>query len=242
MVHGGLDRIADAAQVSHSAVQDAYYGPRGAVNRHDAPPRQFVNASVARRILSVTPEQIVTAFVDPTGTVRRLQALVAIGYSQTEIAERLGVHTGNLSPLIHGKRPRVSVRTYASTRALFVELWAHPVTGHAGDRPRAIAASRKWVGPLAWDDIDDPAEIAKLGGAKSKLIDDVAVELAMNGEPIQLNLAERREAVTRLYRRRWSDNRIADALHISDRTVLRYRQELGLESFDFCDIKKVGAA
>jgi hypothetical protein len=64
----------------------------------------------------------------------------------------------------------------------------------------------------------------------------------MHGERVRLTPAERREAVTRLHRLRWSDGRIAEALHCADRTVLRIREELHLEAFDQTTLQRKGAA
>jgi hypothetical protein len=214
--------------------------------------------------------------LDATGTIRRLRALVAIGYTPTDLAQSLDMHVSSLSTLIHGKRPRIQPQTQAAVRALFSELWAHPIQGHAGERARKRAKKHNWVGPLAWDDIDDPAEVANVIGPAPRMphiehqctvtvlfatgaptqvdillvsqlsepepIDEVAVELAMTGREVTLTTAERQEAVIRLHRLRWSDKRIAAALRVADRTVLRDRQDLGLEAFKYSEIRQVDAA
>lgn len=191
--------------------------------------------------------------VDATGTVRRLRALVAIGHSQTELAKRLGVFPTHVSLLIHGKQSCVTPATYSAVMALFTGLWAHPVQSPAGARSRAIAKAHGWVGPLAWDDIDDPTEKPNLRGVKPRKdpekkdvveidIDEIAVERAMRGERVTLTRAERLHAITKLHDRRWSDRRIGMALHINERTVLRNRQGMGLESFEFSEIRQVDSA
>lgn len=53
----------------------------------------------------------------------------------------------------------------------------------------------------------------------------------MDGEEVKLNLAERREAITRLHARRWGDPKIAAALHLNVRTVFRNRRLLGLDGW-----------
>jgi hypothetical protein len=218
---------------------------------------------------------------DGTGTTRRLQALVAIGYTQTELAARLAIHTQYLWVLTNRPSAQVSQKTYSAVRSLFAALWAHPVEGPPGRRGRSLARKHGWVGPLAWDDIDDPSETPNVHGVQpvttevvrvyetsiyvdlnglwperlfivslrletetvpAELIDDVAVDLAIRGEAVKLTAAERRVAVTRLHAERWSDKRIAATLHIVDRTVLRIRQDLGLQAFDFSEIRQVDAA
>ncbi|MGY4859532.1 hypothetical protein [Cryobacterium sp. AP23] len=230
----GLERIADAAQVSRSAMLDVYYGPRGASKGSRDLEQRTVLESVALRILALTPEAIEAALLPAIGTMRRLQALVAIGYTESMLADRLGVMVSNLSRLILGHRSRVKAATYEATRELFDELWSTPRTGNRADRSRAIAWAHGWVGPLAWDDIDDPREQPNLTGAAEPAdgVDGTAVELAVAGDHVRLTPLERRAAVTRLHAQRYSDQLIADRLQIADRTVLRIRQELGLVAFD----------
>lgn len=61
-------------------------------------------------------------------------------------------------------------------------------------------------------------------------MDEIAVERAMNGDPVSLTTTERAEAIRRLAARGVSDSTIAKRLHCSDKTVLRVRQEQGVQS------------
>jgi hypothetical protein len=144
------------------------------------------------------------------------------------------MEVGNFSPLILGKRPRVTAPTYRAVCALFDQLWSSPQSGARAQQALAVAKDLRWVGPLAWDDIDDPDESPNLRGSDDEVggIDEMAVDLAIIGEGVKLTGAERREAIVRLHAQRLSDRRIADILRISDRTVLRIRQELNLPAFD----------
>ena len=51
-------------------------------------------------------------------------------------------------------------------------------------------------------------------------------------------MEERAEAITNLWKRRMSDAEIADALGISSRTVLRWRNKLNLEGHTFTGSEK----
>lgn len=61
-------------------------------------------------------------------------------------------------------------------------------------------------------------------------LDEIAIERAMHGDPVRLTEPERAEAIRRLAARGLSDNAIATRLHCDNRTVLRWRQSLGVES------------
>ncbi|WHT20964.1 hypothetical protein N8J89_07835 [Crossiella sp. CA-258035] len=128
-------------------------------------PRQKIRPATAAKILAipVTPEVAAPcALIDSTGTIRRLQALVAIGWSQVRLARELGVNRGNFVGLMN--RGQVTVATAAAVRSLYSRLWDAPPPAETGfernGRRIALkhAADRGWVPPAAWDDdeIDDP--------------------------------------------------------------------------------------
>lgn len=87
------------------------------------------------------------------GVRRRIEALAAAGYSQSQLADELGV---TLQCVNYWHRtPRVSAATVAKIAALFERLQMIP---GPSVRTRTLATSRCWVPPLAWDEdaIDDP--------------------------------------------------------------------------------------
>ena len=235
----GLERIADAAQVSRSVVLDVYFGPRGARKLRRPDSAALIPAAAAERIVALQPADIVAALVPPVGTERRLRALVAIGYTESELARRVGMEVGNLSGIILGKRERITAETYRTVCAVFAELWSKPQQGARADQARKLAKRRRWVGPLAWDDIDNDREAPKVDAEAG--VDEMAVELALTGVKVKLTPAERRAAIRIAHARRWSDPLIAERLHTTARTVLRIRQELELPAFDYADIQQVGA-
>jgi hypothetical protein len=107
--------------------------------------------------------------VDGAGTRRRLQALIARGWSKRKLALRLGMKPSNFGITFVGRRVRAS--TARAVRVLYDELWdvAPPEATHgdriAASRARRYARTQGYAPPLAWDDdtIDDPA--AKPEGA-----------------------------------------------------------------------------
>jgi hypothetical protein len=111
-----------------------------------------VNAATARRILAVDPvvHGAAPTSVDATGTRRRLQALVAIGWPTNELGARLGNKSRYLKPL---HADRVSRQTAESVDALYEQLKDTP-----GPDQRAVrrGARLHWAPPGYWDDIDNP--------------------------------------------------------------------------------------
>ena len=78
---------------------------------------------------------------------------------------------------------------------------------------------------MAWDDIDDGTEPARVDVDSSCApdIDEIAVERAMGGDRVPLTGAERDEAVRRLTSKGYSVRQIAERLGTTTRTVMRRR-------------------
>ena len=157
----GLNQIGKASGVAHGVLSKLIYGERGMA------PSKRIRWETAIRLQAVHADLGAMAarnFVDGTGTRRRVQALVALGWSQSQLAERLGKTATNFSRTCTADTP-VRVETARAVAALYDRLWdtRPPETGHrekiAASRARRYAAQRGWVPPLAWDgtDIDDPA-------------------------------------------------------------------------------------
>jgi hypothetical protein len=119
-----------------------------------------VQARTARKILAVQPdfgESGNGTRIYSTGTRRRLQALIAMGWSHTVLSKEMGLSQGFLR-LVH-KQPTVRVRTAEVVAAHYDRLWNKPVPPSAmKSRALSMARARGYLSPLAWDDdeIDDP--------------------------------------------------------------------------------------
>jgi hypothetical protein len=89
--------------------------------------------------------------IDPQGTVRRVRALIALGWSPASI----GAEVGLSGPRIHGLAtvPRSYVLQMTADRvaAVYSRLCMTPGTSL---RSKNAAKRNGWVPPLAWDDID----------------------------------------------------------------------------------------
>ncbi|MFJ8746662.1 hypothetical protein ACIRL2_45905 [Embleya sp. NPDC127516] len=129
------------------------------VNRALDPHRPRLHHDTAQRLLAVTvptdpvlgtrPESV----VDATGTRRRLQALIALGWSRPALAE----HTPRSAEMlgILARARHVEARSALDIRDLYNRL---SMTPGPSRRARAEGVQRGWPTPLAWDDhtIDDP--------------------------------------------------------------------------------------
>ncbi|AVI03694.1 helix-turn-helix DNA binding protein [Gordonia phage Confidence] len=125
-------------------------------------PSKKVLRRTADRILSVPVPEIAFAVASPgravpaLGTTRRLQALVANGYSQRDLCRRLGwAWDTNATDLFLGRAQQVTAGRARAVAALFVELQMVPGTDV---RARNRARAKGWLLPLDWDEdtIDDP--------------------------------------------------------------------------------------
>lgn len=175
LVENGISQkqLAKVSGVAPSTICTLMYGrpERG----HAPYPR--VSKRNADRILAIRPSldnMAAGRTIDATGTVRRLQALVAIGWSQARIGKQIGIAPGNTTKLMNATQ--VSVRRAQQIKELYDRAWNRPQTGadwHAktsATKARKMAAARGWVSPLAWDDdtIDDPAAVPDTGDKPQK--------------------------------------------------------------------------
>lgn len=105
---------------------------------------------------------------DATGTNRRMQALVALGYSYRDLSEHLGVGHDQARKLA---LPMAYVRSSTADRvkAVFEKLCMTPAADSwRASYARTVARKSGWVPPLAWTDIDDPNEQPDLGAPDAR--------------------------------------------------------------------------
>lgn len=165
----GWKRLAEVSGVGKTAVASLIYGRKGA----NSDPRKGelvkrIPRTKADALLAVQPtlENLSDgALIDSRGTRRRIQALVAMGWSLSKIAVLAGIEPTNMSIVLNGtqctaKRARIIA-------AIYEELWDqmpprdewHDKAAYS--RARGMAKQKGWLPPLAWDDIDlddSPAE------------------------------------------------------------------------------------
>jgi hypothetical protein len=188
----GWKQAAKLAGVPTAAVSKLLYGGPGG-----RPPSQRVRPATAAAILAVRPDRGnlgPAALVPAAGTHRRIQALVATGWSQAKIGGRLGMTPANFAAMM--RRDHVTAATERAARAVYDELWNQPPPERgqrekiAAARARNYARAHGWAPPLAWDedqlDTPDgkPAEgwqrTARTTWRSAELAEDAA-ELATHG-------------------------------------------------------------
>jgi hypothetical protein len=142
-------------------------------------PSKTISADNAQRLLNLGVEPATGCRIDATGTTRRLQALVSIGYTQSDLAARLGITAANSTHVFHGRRD-VLVSTAQRVTQMYDQLSMTPGTS---DRARAHARKHRWAPPLAWDDdtIDNPHAKPELGEHRSVKFDERFLELRTLG-------------------------------------------------------------
>lgn len=165
--------------------------------------------------------------IDSTGTIRRLRALAAVGWSFVYIAGRRGLDrrsVASVADLANGKYPKVRAATAREYALLYDELCT---ADGPSKRSRTWALKRGWDGPEAWTDetIDDPsAEPFAV-----EVFDEVAVNLAVQGKVTYGRLgsgAERVEAFQRLVSSGAGSGTIRHRLNISGYTLQRLIEQV----------------
>ncbi|GAA2608430.1 hypothetical protein GCM10010399_44080 [Dactylosporangium fulvum] len=215
-----LTAIADAAQLSPGTVWP--------IAREGS--RRYVQGATAAAILAVTPPEcppLPAGMVDITGTSRRLQALVAIGYTISDLSDRLGYK--NMQQVWEWTRRRQSAVAQSSAdkvRDLYERLSGTP---GPSSRARANAQRNEWLPPLAWEDVDvdNPDAMPELGESGDEIVDEEAISRVLAGKlPFkQLRDAEK-IALFREHLADWTFNPIMSLLGMSARTVKYWRERV----------------
>lgn len=168
-----IHRIAAATSLTYLAVRSFTHHEYG--NRR--PRRRRCTPAMASKILAVTPHNITTGRIDATGTTRRLQALVAIGWPLERIAPHAGLGVNNMSTLL--QRERVLAGTARGVAAAYELLRNEKPARHGVDkrnisRAKKRAAANRWPDPKYWatrmDVIDDPDFEPLYGVTRRELI------------------------------------------------------------------------
>ena len=125
---------------------------------------QQIAAKRTRRVQKRTHDAILGVQFAPSphshvpslGAQRRLQALTWLGWESREIGTALGMDGTTVAWIL--RTDRITLRTHERVAEVFEQLCMKFPDGRGATRARMRARRRGWVGPLAWNDVDDPAE------------------------------------------------------------------------------------
>lgn len=102
--------------------------------------------------------------LNPVGTQRRIQSLVALGWTYGSIGERVGLSAGGIHKMLDARYPSVTRAVAERVAAAYEDMSmtlppsGTPLQRRNASYARTVARKRGWVVPLAWDDIDNPDE------------------------------------------------------------------------------------
>lgn len=117
-------------------------------------PRAYTARHIADAILSLPVAG--AGITKALGTIRRLQALVTIGYPLFELAHRLRADEAELERIVLRRPTVVDVELADNVKALYATL--HVIAG-PNDDARKWGRRMHWASTFAWDDLaalDDP--------------------------------------------------------------------------------------
>jgi hypothetical protein len=187
--------------------------------------RRHVQGPTAAAILAVQPAPPAppAGMVPAVGTGRRARALVAAGYSFSDLSRRLGHKTvQQVWEWANDRQRSVTTGSAQAVDSLYRHLSVLPGTSV---RARNHGLRHHWPPPMAWDDdqIDRPDGQPSNGeGLGRDVVDEVLVQRAIDGDEgaiAALSRAEKVEAASRLLRRDLRAGTIARRLNVSGATA-----------------------
>lgn len=151
----GYRSISTAAGVNVSIINHLLYD-----HGHKKRSAQLISSN-ASRILQVRIKQVATGVVDSTGAIRRLHALMAMGWPSVHVARHTRLYVGYLKEI--QRQDKIYASTAHDVAVAYNRLWnqdplKHGVSQQAVNRLRNYARKHGWPPPGAWDDesLDDP--------------------------------------------------------------------------------------
>lgn len=147
-------RIGGAAGVSMTTLARLLWG----IPWQGKPVAETIRARVAERLLALQLADFERPNITPIGVQRRLQGLIALGWTGMELSRRSDWCDREISRLTRGDLVCVLQSTAERAVALYDALHMIPAPeSPASTLSRRRAADAGWAPPMAWDDdIDDP--------------------------------------------------------------------------------------
>lgn len=153
--HLGAGRIAELAGVDNGTIQRLLYP----YHKRGKQPVRRLKPETAKAILAVKPIPKDGVHISAIGAQRRVRALIARGWSQKELARRLGLPEGHFGGIVRGEQVKITYRHHMRICEVYDELWNAPVEGTKRSIGLSLRRAREfgWAPPMAWDEgaIDD---------------------------------------------------------------------------------------
>jgi len=160
--------------------------------------RHRTTQAIADKILAVDVETAAPAKVSAIGSLRRLQALVALGWPMQEVSRRTGLSGQTMYNI--ARQPLILASTAANVEAAYEQLKntraSRTTKVSTQQRNTALnrAASHRWPPPSYWDEvgaIDDPDFEPRYGITSAQVIAEEARWLMQVGGLTQEQAADR---------------------------------------------------
>lgn len=155
----GLRSLSAATGISLRSLNYLMYGD----NPH-TPPKN-IRTETAATLLAYWPtldDYSDCTLIDPTGTIRRVQALATLGWTKRHIAAQTGTFTVSAIERLKTGKP-VTAALARAIRDAYLSVGEKPAEEHGINhswavRTRKRATANGWAPPTAWDGdtIDDP--------------------------------------------------------------------------------------
>lgn len=203
----GRHRVQLVAGLSEGQLWKLMYGTTKADGSRT--PSKRIRREISERILQIQLDPADGALVPAVGATRRVQALVALGWSQARICTALGFRfPTQLTDLVKGRLTQITVGHDRRVRKAYdrLSMQLPPASNQreriSVSRARNLAKARGWLPPLAWDDeaLDDPSAMPiKPTVSDPAYLDNAAIERRMAGDrAVDLTKQEKAELVRRM--------------------------------------------
>lgn len=169
-----------------------------------------------------------TSHVNSLGTMRRLQALHALGYTWRSLSIETGYSLTGLKSVVYGKWTVIEARNAESVRLAYERLSMRLPTSDDPHGKSAIGAARNsarargWMPPLAWDDID--RDEAPMTGQHDGH-DPVVVDRILAGDMSLARVATKAEKIAVVSRWRAEGRTLNELERLSGWQARRYIEE-----------------
>lgn len=160
--------------------------------------------------------------VSTRGIVRRAQALACNGYSFAWQAKQLGLVVSNYHLIL--ERDSCSQATFDKVAELYDQFWntkrvaANRYEASAISRALNVAKKGKFVPAMGWDDIDLDATPPYVERDET-LVDEMKVQMALDGYQIELLYGEKVSVTLELAKRGMTIGQIAEATNANPTAI-----------------------